>query len=69
MIASFVAGPGATTLPMLVFSSVRMGVNPEINALATLILLVVGMVGLIAWWVMSRSEKQRLRELRQSTHS
>ncbi|EEQ00769.1 Putrescine transport system permease protein potI [Yersinia ruckeri ATCC 29473] len=46
-----------------------MGVNPEINALATLILLVVGMVGLIAWWVMSRSEKQRLRELRQSTHS
>ncbi|OJB99276.1 putrescine ABC transporter permease PotI [Yersinia ruckeri] len=69
VIASFVAGPGATTLPMLVFSSVRMGVNPEINALATLILLMVGMVGLIAWWVMSRSEKQRLRELRQSTHS
>ncbi|EKN3345181.1 putrescine ABC transporter permease PotI [Yersinia ruckeri] len=69
VIASFVAGPGATTLPMLVFSSVRMGVNPEINALATLILLVVGMIGLIAWWVMSRSEKQRLRELRQSTHS
>ena len=38
VIASFVSGPGATTLPMLVFSSVRMGVNPEINALATLIL-------------------------------
>jgi putrescine transport system permease protein len=34
VIASFVSGPGATTLPMLVFSSVRMGVNPEINALA-----------------------------------
>ena len=32
VIASFVSGPGATTLPMLVFSSVRMGVNPEINA-------------------------------------
>ncbi|EOI7425189.1 putrescine ABC transporter permease PotI [Yersinia enterocolitica] len=66
VIASFVAGPGATTLPMLVFSSVRMGVNPEINALATLILLVVGIIGLIAWWFMSRSEKQRLRELRKS---
>lgn len=38
VIASFVAGSGSTTLPMLVFSSVRMGVNPEINALATLIL-------------------------------
>ena len=41
---------------MLVFSSVRMGVNPEINALASLILLVVGILGLIAWWFMARSE-------------
>ncbi len=48
VIASFVSGPGATTLPMLVFSSVRMGVNPEINALATLILGTVGIVGFIA---------------------
>ncbi|WP_413722371.1 putrescine ABC transporter permease PotI [Sodalis sp. RH24] len=62
VIASFVAGPGATTLPMLVFSSVRMGVNPEINALATIILGVVGVIGLIAWWLMSRAEKQRLRD-------
>ena len=63
VIASFVSGPGATTLPMLVFSSVRMGVNPEINALASLILLVVGILGLVAWWFMARSEKQRSREL------
>lgn len=53
VIASFVSGPGATTLPMLVFSSVRMGVNPEINALASLILLVVGILGLIARWFMA----------------
>nr|WP_218627025.1 putrescine ABC transporter permease PotI [Sodalis sp. dw_96] len=59
VIASFVAGPGSTTLPMLVFSSVRMGVNPEINALATIILGVVGIIGLIAWWLMARSDKQR----------
>ncbi len=58
VIASFVAGPGSTTLPMLVFASVRMGVNPEINALATLILLVVGIIGMIAWWFMARAEKQ-----------
>ncbi len=62
VIASFVAGPGSTTLPMLVFSSVRLGVNPEINALATLILGVVGLIGLIAWWLMARAEKQRLRD-------
>src|SRR5471030_2645410 len=62
VIASFVAGPGSTTLPMLVFASVRMGVNPEINALATLILLVVGIIGMIAWWFMSRAEKKRVKE-------
>ncbi len=66
VIASFVSGPGATTLPMLVFSNVRMGVNPEINALATLILAVVGVVGLIAWWMMSRAEKQRLRDIQRA---
>lgn len=66
VIASFVAGPGATTLPMLVFSSVRMGVNPEINALATIILGVVGFIGLIAWWLMSRAEKQRQRDRRRA---
>ncbi|WP_037034438.1 putrescine ABC transporter permease PotI [Rahnella sp. WP5] len=66
VIASFVAGPGATTLPMLVFASVRMGVNPEINALATLILLVVGIIGMIAWWFMSRVEKQRRKEIQRA---
>ena len=66
VIASFVAGPGATTLPMLVFASVRMGVNPEINALATLILLVVGIIGMIAWWIMSRAEKQRIKEIQRA---
>lgn len=43
VIASFVAGPGATTLPMAVFSSVRLGVKPEINALASLLVAVVGL--------------------------
>ena len=66
VIASFVAGPGSTTLPMLVFASVRMGVNPEINALASIILPVVGVIGLIAWWFMARTEKQRLKEIRKA---
>ncbi len=41
VIASFTAGPGSTTLPMVVFSSVRLGVNPQINALATILLVLV----------------------------
>ena len=69
VIASFVAGPGSTTLPMLVFASVRMGVNPEINALATLILLVVGIIGMIAWWFMSRAEKKRVKEIQRAYRS
>ncbi|MCB8888621.1 ABC transporter permease subunit [Halomonas malpeensis] len=60
VIASFVSGPGANTLPMVVFSSVRLGVSPKINALATLIILVVSLATLLAWYVMRRSEKRRL---------
>ncbi|ROP83725.1 putrescine transport system permease protein [Stella humosa] len=48
VLASFTSGPGATTLPMAIFSSVRMGVSPQINALATVIVLVVTVVVLVA---------------------
>jgi len=41
VIASFVSGPGSTTLPMLIFSKVRLGVTPDINALASVIILLV----------------------------
>jgi putrescine transport system permease protein len=44
VIASFVSGPGATTLPMAVFSAVRLGVKPEVNALATILIVVVAAV-------------------------
>jgi putrescine transport system permease protein len=48
VIASFLSGPGATTLPMLIFSSIRLGLNPEINALATLIVLLVLLCVIVA---------------------
>jgi putrescine transport system permease protein len=44
VIASFTAGPGSTTLPMRVYSQVRLGVSPEINAISTLMLAAVGLV-------------------------
>lgn len=66
VIASFVSGPGANTLPMVVFSSVRLGVSPKINALATLIILVVSLATLLAWYVMRRSEKRRLALIHQA---
>lgn len=58
VIASFVSGPGATTLPMVVYSSVRMGVSPQINALATLIVVVVSTGVIIAGWLLYRSERR-----------
>ncbi|WP_006786833.1 ABC transporter permease subunit [Thiorhodospira sibirica] len=57
VIASFVSGPGATTLPMVVYSSVRMGVSPQINALATVIVVVVSIGVLIAGWLLHRSQR------------
>ncbi|NDL71553.1 ABC transporter permease subunit [Halomonas alkaliphila] len=65
VIASFVSGPGANTLPMVVFSSVRMGVSPKINALATLIILAVSLVTFLAWYLMRRGEAKRRAQLKQ----
>lgn len=62
VIASFVSGPGATTLPMLVFSSVRMGITPEINALATLLILSISFITLLGWFYARHMEKKRFTE-------
>lgn len=63
VISSFVSGPSSTTLPMKVFSSVRMGVSPKINALATLLIGIVSVAAFIGWWMMAREEKQRQRDM------
>lgn len=62
VIASFVAGPSSTTLPIKIFSSVRMGVSPKINALATLMVLAVSTAAFVGWWLMARAEKRRQRD-------
>ena len=59
VVASFASGPSSTTLPMKVFSSVRLGLSPKINALATLMILTVSIAATIAWWLMARDEKRR----------
>ncbi len=54
VVASFVSGPGASTLPMVVFSSLHLGATPELNALATVILLGVS-TALIGAWAVQRA--------------
>lgn len=63
VIASFVAGPNSTTLPMKVFSAVKLGLSPKINALATIMVLAVSLAALIGWWWMYREEKRRQRDM------
>jgi putrescine transport system permease protein len=59
VISSFVAGPGASTLPMVIYSKVKLGVSPDINALASLIVCGVGVCILGAGWLMARSDRRR----------
>jgi putrescine transport system permease protein len=51
VVASFVTGPGATTLPMVIFSSVRLGLSPQVNALAAILVIVVACLAVLAAWV------------------
>ena len=67
VLASFVSGPGSTTLPMEVFSAVRLGVKPEINAVASLILLSVSLFTFGSWYLMAKAEKRRRAEIAMTT--
>ncbi|SNR95154.1 MULTISPECIES: ABC transporter permease subunit [unclassified Azospirillum] len=62
VITSFVSGPGSTTLPQVVFSSVRLGLSPKVNALATIVVAIVALGILAAGFYNARQEKQRRRD-------
>lgn len=64
VITSFTTGPGSTTLPLFIWSKVKLGVTPDINALATLMVLAVGIGVVIAGVVMTRAEARRLADER-----
>jgi len=62
VIATFTSGPSTNTLPMMIFSKVRLGVTPEINALATLMVSTVTVFVIVAGILMARQEKTRQRD-------
>ncbi len=66
VITSFTTGPGSTTLPLLIWSKVKLGVTPDINALATLTVLVVGIGVALAGWLMTRAEARRNLDAREA---
>jgi len=69
VITSFTSGPGANTLPMVIFSKVRLGLNPEINALASLIIAVVATGVIISTIYMAQAEKRRQRDMQMAVQA
>ncbi|MET0497520.1 MAG: ABC transporter permease subunit [Steroidobacteraceae bacterium] len=63
VITSFVSGPGSSTLPMVIFSKVRLGVSPDINALASIMVLIVTIGVVLAGVMLSRQEKRRQKDM------
>ena len=58
VISDFTSGPGASTLPLVIFSKVRLGISPEINALATILILIVS-VGIISANIIDRQREKK----------
>jgi putrescine transport system permease protein len=63
VITSFTTGPGSTTLPILIWSKVRLGVTPDINALATVMIAIVTLGVIAATLIMNRAEQRRERDI------
>ena len=63
VLSAFLSGPGATTMPLVIFSRARLGLNPSVNAVATLIVLVVAIGVLVASYLIARAERQRQQDM------
>ena len=63
VLSAFLSGPGATTMPLVIFSRARLGLNPSVNAVASLIVLVVSIGVVVASWVVARNERQRALDI------
>lgn len=63
VITNFTSGPGSTTLPLLIWSKVKLGVTPDINALATIIVCLVGVGVIAAGIILTRTERRRERDI------
>lgn len=69
VVSAFLSGPGATTMPQVIFSRARLGLSPSINAVATLIVLFVAIGVAFASLLIARRERQRQREMAEAYRS
>jgi putrescine transport system permease protein len=63
VLSAFLSGPGATTMPLVIFSRARLGINPSVNAVATLIVLVVAIGVVVASLAIARAERKRAQDM------
>jgi putrescine transport system permease protein len=69
VLSAFLSGPGSTTMPLVIFSRARLGLNPSVNAVATIIVFIVA-IGVVAasYWI-ARAERKRALELSAAARS
>lgn len=63
VLSAFLSGPGSTTMPLVIFSRARLGLNPSVNAVATLIVLVVAVGTVVASLAIARAERRRQQDI------
>ena len=63
VLSAFLSGPGATTMPLVIFSRARLGLSPSINAVATVIVVIVALGTVAASWWIARNERKRMEEM------
>ena len=69
VLSAFLSGPGATTMPLVIFSRARLGLNPSVNAVATLIVLVVSIGVVAASLMIARNERKRALEMAEAARN
>ncbi len=63
VLSAFLSGPGSTTMPLVIFSRARLGLNPSVNAVATVIITVVAIGVVVASYLIARAERRRSQEM------
>jgi putrescine transport system permease protein len=63
VLSAFLSGPGATTMPLVIFSRARLGLNPSVNAVATVIVVIVALGVVAASYMIARAERRRQQEM------
>jgi putrescine transport system permease protein len=63
VLSAFLSGPGSTTMPLVIFSRARLGLNPSVNAVATVIVVAVAIGVVVASYLIARAERNRLLEV------